>query len=370
MFFEKNSNRFHVILLNGIMQFYFLLFVLPSFYAFHFVKKHPVPVQPLYMVKKDVDKIRGFQQLIRPPSILPTSLLCFSGGFMMNPSILGLLQTPSFIISTVNTILIMSSSMVINDIFDIENDRINSPHRPLVTGDISVKEAVWFLIGLLSLTEFLNVRFLSSHLQNIVHLSIINILLYTPIYKKIPFIKNVFCAGLISFSLFFSGLSATKGLIELNRGFNIFSVALSIIFFGSWYNEVLLDMGDIDGDRENRIYTIPVLYGIKNAWFFSGFLLFFNILSNTLSIYYLFGRNTALWLPCIFSPMIYHHWQMDRLKYTRSAMKNAVKNINKSLFALVLFLCGLTLMQTGYVLPTLNWDRDIHWLHIATTIFI
>lgn len=317
-----------------------------------------------------ISKSNDFMKLIRPQSILPTSLLCFSGGFMMNPSILGLLQTPSFIISTVNTILIMSSSMVINDIFDIENDRINSPHRPLVTGVISVKEAVVFFIGLLSLTEFLNMRFLSPHLQNIVHLSIINILLYTPIYKKIPFIKNVFCAFMVAFSLFFSGLSATKGLIELNPGFNIFSVALSIIFFGSWYNEVLLDMGDIEGDRENRIYTIPVLYGVKYAWIFSSFLLFFNILSNSLSLYYLFGRNTALGLPFIFSPIVYHHWKVYRLKYTRLVMKDAVNNMRKSLFGLVLFLCGLSIMQSGNVFPTLNWNRDIHWLHIATTVFI
>jgi len=323
-------------------------------------------IPPIYSTVKS--KSNDFIKLIRPPSILPTSLLCFSGGFMMNPSIIGLLQTPSFLVSTVNTLFIMSSSMVINDIFDIENDRINSPHRPLVTGVISVKEAVWFLIGLLSLTEFLNMRFLSPYLQNIVHLSIINILLYTPIYKKIPFIKNVFCAGLISFSLFFSGLSAGKGLIELNPGFTIFSVALSIVFFGSWYNEVLLDMGDIEGDRENRIYTVPVLYGVKNAWFFSGFLLFFNILSNTLSMYYLFGRNTAICLACIFSPIVYRHWQIGRSGYSRSITKDAVKNISKSLFTLVLFLCGLRLMQSGYVLPTLNWDRD--WMVVATTVFI
>jgi 8-oxo-dGTP diphosphatase len=77
------------------------------------------------------------------------------------------------------------------------------------------------------------VSFLPENLQTIVHVSILNILLYTPIYKKIPFIKNMFCAGMVAFSILFSGMAASsKELIIVNPRFSIFSVALSILFFG------------------------------------------------------------------------------------------------------------------------------------------
>jgi geranylgeranylglycerol-phosphate geranylgeranyltransferase len=264
----------------------------------------------------------------------------------------------------------MSSSMIVNDIFDIELDRIDHSNRPLVNGDISMRDAVGYLVGLLSITECLNMYFLPDNLQTIVHLCIFNILVYTPIYKKIPFIKNIFCAAMVAFSIFFAGLATSnKELLILNPRFSIFTVTLSILFFGSWYNEVLLDMGDIEGDRENRIYTVPVLYGLKNTWFFSGVLLFFNMISNTLSMYYLFGKNTAIWLPCIFSPMIYQHWAIYRLNYTKFIIKRTVNSMKNSLFAFVLFLCGLSFIHSGYVLPVINWG-DIHWMHIATTVFI
>ena len=308
----------------------------------------------------------NLQKLIRSESILPTGLLCFTGGFMMNPSILGLLQNPKFMVSTINILFIMSSSMIVNDIFDMDLDKIDHPDRPLVNGGISKNAATGYLFGFLFIVECLNTRFLPDNLQTIFHLAIINILLYTPIYKKIPFIKNIFCAGMVAFSIFVSGLSASKGLMIVNPGFSILSIALSVVFFGSWYSEVLLDMGDIKGDRENKIYTLPVLYGLKKTWFFSGFLLFFNILSNTLSLSYLFGRGVGMMLPLIFSPMIYDYFCILRESFST---KSAVKNTRKSLFLFVIYLCGLSLFASGFTI-SLPLPKDIHWLDIATTVFL
>jgi len=306
----------------------------------------------------------NLQKLIRSESILPTSLLCLTGGFMMNPSIVGLLQNPKFMVSTVNILFIMSSSMIVNDIFDMNLDKIDHPDRPLVNGCISKNAATGYLFGFLFIVECLNTRFLPENLQTIFHLAIINILLYTPIYKKIPFIKNIFCAGMIAFSIFVSGLSASKGLMVVNPGFSILSVALSVVFFGSWYSEVLLDMRDIEGDRENRIYTIPVLYGLKKTWLFSGFLLFFNIISNTLSLSYLFGRGIGMMLPLIFSPMVYDYLLIpNKTFYT----KPAVNNSRKSLFLFVIYLCGLSLLSSGF---SISLPKNIHWLTIATTVFL
>lgn len=61
------------------------------------------------------------------------------------------------------------------------------------------------------------------------------------------------------------------------------------------------------------------------------------MISNTLSMYYLFGKNTAIWLPCIFSPMIYQHWNIYKSKYTNLVIKYSVNRMKNSLFALVLF---------------------------------
>jgi len=93
------------------------------------------------LVNKIKNKSLSFLKLIRSKNILPTLLLSFSGGFVMNPSIYNILKSSIFITSTIITLLIMSCSMIINDIFDINIDKINNSKRPLVTGEVSIKEA-------------------------------------------------------------------------------------------------------------------------------------------------------------------------------------------------------------------------------------
>ena len=93
-------------------------------------------------VKKEnpsLEKTHHLFKLTRPNNIIPTTFLCFTGGWIMNPSIYHLLHSTPFIISTINTILIMSASMVINDIYDLNIDKINSLDRPLVNGKITRK---------------------------------------------------------------------------------------------------------------------------------------------------------------------------------------------------------------------------------------
>jgi hypothetical protein len=114
------------------------------------------------------NKFQSFLKLMRVKGIPPTFLLCFSGGWIMNPSLPNLLKSVPFIVSVVNTLLITSASMVINDIFDINVDRINSPHRPLITGEVTMKEAYLLSALLLGGAEYLTFRFLPFNLQMIV----------------------------------------------------------------------------------------------------------------------------------------------------------------------------------------------------------
>ena len=92
----------------------------------------------------------------------------------------------------------------------------------------------------------------------------------------------------MSFSLFYAGLVSTNHeYMPLNKNFGIFSLVLTLIFMGSFYNELLLDMRDYDGDKQNNIVTIPVLFGKKYAWLLSNGVLTFNIGSNFFALSHL-----------------------------------------------------------------------------------
>ena len=302
-------------------------------------------VEKKYFKNNIIEKFQSLYILIRPNNIIPTTLLSITGGWIMNPSIQKLLSSTSFIISIINTVLIMSSSMVINDIFDIPIDKINSLDRPLVNGKITKIEASLFALTLIGLTEYLTYFYLPDNLKLIIQLAIIQICIYTPILKKILFIKNISCAALVAFSLFFSGISTTTHLIDYNKNLGILSISMSLIFFGSLCNEVLLDIRDKEGDRKNNIITIPVVFGNDFSLVFANVILYFNLISNSLSIMYLYNSiDKALIIPVIFSPLIVNINKIKKANFSEESIINYMKYSNYPLIIILIYICKISVL--------------------------
>jgi geranylgeranylglycerol-phosphate geranylgeranyltransferase len=324
LFILKNINKKNVVFLN---------------------KKYETKEIENNKIEKENNKIQYLFQLIRPNNIIPTTLLSFSGGWIMNPSINNLLHSTPFIISIINTVLIMSSSMVLNDIYDLEIDKINSTDRPLVTGKITKLEAFLFAISLLGSTEYLTFIYLPDNLKFIIQLAIIQISIYTPILKKILFIKNISCAALVSFSLFFSGLSVSNSLTECNKNLGLLSITMSIVFFGSLCNEILLDVRDKEGDKMNNIITIPVVFGNNFALLFSSGIIFFNVILNSFSIMYLYNSlDKALLIPIIFTPLIINIYKIKKANFSEESIVNYMKYSNYPLIILLIYICKISLL--------------------------
>ena len=269
----------------------------------------------------------------------------------MNPSILELLKSTPLIISIINIILITSSSMIINDIFDIEIDKINSPNRPLVTGAISKKEAILYSTVLLGICEILSIRFLPRNLRRIIDLSILFILFYTPILKKIVFVKNLSCATVVSFSLFFTGIVTMKLPFSIHPNRDILISACSIIFSGSLVNEIVLDIRDIEGDSSQGIRTIPVIYGKDRSLLIVYFIWYYTILSNF--IYLTYSRNiiiSGILLRILYPQLIVVN-EIYRNIYLEYPIKQYFSRSNKTMIILLIYLCGLSFLRfNGFLL--------------------
>jgi geranylgeranylglycerol-phosphate geranylgeranyltransferase len=309
------------------------------------VKYNPLPpTDPLEPFK---NKINGLVRLIRPKSILPTLFLNLSGGWIMNPSFNNLIHSTSFIVSTANTILILMSSMVINDIYDYKIDKVNNPSRPIASGQIKIYEAVLLNIFLVGTAEILSMRFLCESLQLIIHFAIINVFLYTPVFKRIPFIKNISCASLVAFTIFFSGLSSTTSVITQHKNFGFLAITLSLVFYGSLSNEILLDIRDYEGDKKNGVVTIPVLFGKNIAWLCAKIVANLNIMSNVLSLFYLTDFNTGAFLAVICSPITFNLYKLKNEGYTKKNIEKVVNDTNVPLFFTLLYFCILAAQGGG-----------------------
>lgn len=288
-------------------------------------------------------KYTSFLKLMRVNSLPPTFLLCFSGGWIINPSLPMLAKSVPFIVSTINTLLITSASMVMNDIYDVKIDRINSPHRPLVNGEVTMKEAYLLTFLLLGGTEYLTFRFLPFNLQMIIQAAMLQVLIYTPILKRVFLIKNISCAALISFAIFFNALAAAGNtLLSANKNFGLLGIALSFIFFGSWSNELILDMRDIEGDNNNHIVTIPTLFGNDFSWLLIYTINNYNIISNSLSMAYLYNSPIiGSVIVVILSPLLLNLFKVKQEKYSLESLKYYTQKSNYPLLALITYLCGL-----------------------------
>ena len=259
------------------------------------------------------NKINGLLQITRAKSVIPpTLLLCFSSGWLMNPS---LIQPITFYVATIDIMLVISASMVINDIYDIEIDKINTPIRPLVTGAITKNEACVITFLLLVISEYLNIMFLPSNLHPIVHFSIAHILLYTPVFKKIIIIKNIYCSLLIYLSVFFTSLSSSHGQIILNKNIDLLIILANLIFTGSWSNEILLDIRDYEGDKKQSIQTLPTFFGKKIGWYSALMVISIGTTINSLELEYLFNKKIAFVFPLLHLPQFYYLFQIKKYFY-------------------------------------------------------
>ena len=287
-------------------------------------------------------KVHSFLKLTRYQNIYPTFLLCFTGGYLVQPSFSFLLTNSHFLFATLNTILIMLNSMVLNDLFDIETDKINHPERPLITGEISILEAKIFSLFLFSLSEFINQKFLFSPLQTIIHLANLQIFLYTPILKRLPFIKNISCAFLVSFSLYIAGFSVSKNEIQNNFLFNIDSnpllfIASLFLFLGSFQNELLLDIKDRKGDRESGIHTIPTIIGKTKSLKLAKVITYGNILLNTQFLVNTINLKCGIYFYLLCTPLINGLQQIKKKNYDNQVIRKIVKDTNGPLFTIFLF---------------------------------
>lgn len=161
------------------------------------------------------------------------------------------------------TCLAWLSSVVINDVYDLEIDKISNRERPLPKGIFDISEYVQLgvVCFLLSLLGGITVGF--------------NFFVLLLVYQVIAWFYSAKPFRLKKFPLVASFASALASLMILFLGFILMSND-QMIYTLSWRIVLLLaitytlsipvkDLKDIEGDKKYGIWTIPVIFGKKNG---------------------------------------------------------------------------------------------------------
>lgn len=209
-----------------------------------------------------------------PPSSLPAFTAAASS------LALSLLSNARVWHAAFSTAAIALGSMVVNDYFDVRNDRINAPSKPLPSGRVPLDGALLFG-GALYLAALVAAAWLEPReLRLLVASSAAVTLAYTPVLKKVPLAKTAAVAGVIALSPAAGALAAAATAATTSAAAAASSPSFSsslaasssaplaavapacwLAFFAVSGRELLMDAADARGDGAAGVATLPVLVG-------------------------------------------------------------------------------------------------------------
>jgi len=200
-----------------------------------------------------LNKFKAFFKIIRSINILITFLSVIVAG-ILSLEIFSI--SLSMLIAAISESAVFSAGNIINDIFDVDIDKINRPNRVLPKGDWSKKDAIIIYSGLLVVSTFLsfNVNF-----TVFTFVTATNILLFLYSYriKKMILTDNFIVAAIVG-SAFLVGASSVG---NISAGIIPFIFAFLINFA----REILKDIEDIKGDVSVGLISFPSKFGIENS---------------------------------------------------------------------------------------------------------
>ena len=170
----------------------------------------------------------------------------------------------NIILGVITYIFLAAAGNIINDIYDIEIDKINRPKRPIPRGSISLKQAK----GLFFL--FLIVGIVLSYINTLIFsLTLINLALafffgfiawvYAKWGKKSGFFGNIIVGVSFSIGLVY-GAYLNSSIIPPYI-FYFFLTAFSLLVA----REIIKGCEDIEGDKNQGVKTLAIKIGIKNS---------------------------------------------------------------------------------------------------------
>lgn len=147
----------------------------------------------------------------------------------------------------------------INDYFDIEIDRINKPERPIPSGKISLKTALYFSLALFAAGTIIAASI------NIIcgAIALVNSLLliyYASTLKRTALFGNIAVGYLTGSTFLFGG-----AVFFEHGGINGVFVLFLLATMATIAREIVKDIEDIEGDREDGAKTLPIVIGPKKA---------------------------------------------------------------------------------------------------------
>ncbi|MFB9052430.1 geranylgeranylglycerol-phosphate geranylgeranyltransferase [Formosa undariae] len=185
------------------------------------------------------------------------------------------LQDWQFAILVLATLCLASAGNIINDIYDVETDTVNKPHRVIIGRFISESTAYNLFMALnvvgVGLGFYLSHAIGKSSFFALFVIISALLYLYASYLKRSCLIGNIIISILVSLSLIIVGLFDLIPAITFENQDNqrmVFKLILGyagMAFLLNFIREIVKDIEDINGDYVAGMQTLPILIGRNRA---------------------------------------------------------------------------------------------------------
>jgi len=194
-------------------------------------------------------------KLVRPVNAVIAFLAVISGAATVTEVFL----RQEVVLGAVSASLILMSGNAINDVFDLEADRVNRPDRPLPRGDLSVRDAwkISLILAGLALVLALSIN---------IRCFVVALFYATMFFAYAAWLKPTGLPGNILVSSG-TGMSFIYGSLTVDWFLPITVIFAACALLLNLGREIVKGVEDIAGDKVRNCKTIAMRYGPRVAGF-------------------------------------------------------------------------------------------------------
>ena len=281
--------------------------------------------------------MKSLFRLIRLPNLVIVALTQYALQYaILLPELAKIGQNPllpdfQFCLLVCSTVLIAAGGYVVNDIEDVDIDRLNKPEHKRIVERVYPLSISWKIYWFITILGFLISLYLAFFIHDFVQLAIypaaVTLLwAYSKWFKRQFLIGNLVVAGFCAFVAWVvlyaqnlsnqmlidisdTQISYTLKYLDYKFTVNMIFIGYAVFaFISTLFREIIKDMEDVTGDKAQDCRTLPIVLGIKTTKivaFVVGFLFIlavfffsFEVKNNYLK---LFSLNIIITLPICYA---------------------------------------------------------------------
>ena len=191
--------------------------------------------------------------LVRPLNIITAIASVFIVYYMVDIDNLKLIISPCIILACY-----MAAGNILNDLIDIESDKINKPNRPLINNSINTYLLIIIIIILFFIGAWFAMNIDVYAMRIALFFALPGIISYELIFKRIPLIGNILISSLVGIVFVFTELALSHSA-SITWKVTLLAFSLNLI------REIIKDIEDIQGDLQLNYRSLPIVAGLPTT---------------------------------------------------------------------------------------------------------